>query len=218
MPSRKFKPNQKWSMYQILHGDVSRLLEEDGLHFDFHENDDPKTCIKDYDTNVMGRFSCHNRACNSNGWSSKRIAITIRMYHGTQYNARVYNQRCQRCNQLGKSHLDDSYAERTILMRRGWLIVWRNGVELRWIGQFIQVKVKVLIEVLYVRDARMVIALNWEPDSVPNQQGYAISTGYDYLMECQKSANRLPDKGPYRSSPPLPFLCVRWLYARMIYF
>ena len=120
MPSKKSKKNQNWSMYPHLHDDVSRLLEEDDLYFDFHENDDPQTCIEDYDTNVMGRFSCHNRACDSNGWSSKMIAITIRMYHGARYNARVYNQRCQRCNHLGKPRLDDTYAERVAYRLKKW--------------------------------------------------------------------------------------------------
>ena len=112
MPSRKAKSDQRWSIYSALHNDVSRLLEEDDLYFDFHGNDNTESCIKEYDTNIMGRFMCRNRACGSNGWSSKRIAITIRMYPGAKYNARVYNQRCQGCNSLGKPRLDDSYAER----------------------------------------------------------------------------------------------------------
>lgn len=120
MPSRKSKPDRKWSMYQSLHDDVSRLLEEDDLHFDFHENDDTATCIKEYDTNIMGRFICRNRECASNGWSSKKIAITIRMYPGAQYNARVYNQRCHECNRLGRPRLDDSYAERVAYRLKKW--------------------------------------------------------------------------------------------------
>ena len=120
MPSRKPKAGQEWFMYQSLHDDVSHLLEEDDLHFDFHENDDSETCIKEYDTNVMGRFICRNPACGSNGWSSKMIAITIRMYPGAQYNARVYNQRCRGCNKLGKPRLDDSYAERVAYRLKKW--------------------------------------------------------------------------------------------------
>ena len=120
MPSRKSKTDRIWSMYQTLHDDVSRLLEENDLHFDFHENDDTRTCIKEYDTNIMGRFTCHNRACGSNGWSSRRVAITIRMYHGARYNARVYNQRCGGCNELGNPRLDDSYAERVAYRLKKW--------------------------------------------------------------------------------------------------
>lgn len=120
MPSGKSKTDRIWFMYQTLHDDVSRLLEENDLHFDFHENDDTRTCIKEYDTNIMGRFTCHNRACGSNGWSSRRVAITIRMYHGARYNARVYNQHCRGCNELGNPRLDDSYAERVAYRLKKW--------------------------------------------------------------------------------------------------
>ncbi len=120
MPSRKSKLNRRWSMYSTLHDDVSRLLEENDLHFDFHENDDIESCTKEYDTNIMSRFRCHNRACDSNEWSSKRIAIIIRMYSEAQYNARVYHQRCLRCNSLSKPHLDDSYAERVTYRLKKW--------------------------------------------------------------------------------------------------
>ena len=120
MPSKKSNSNRRWSMYPALHNDVSRLLEEDNLSFDFHENDDPQACIKEYDTNIMGRFPCHNRACSFNGWSSKQVAITIRMYPGAQYNARVYHQRCRGCNGLSKPRLDDSYTERVVYRIKKW--------------------------------------------------------------------------------------------------
>ena len=77
MQSRKSKSDRTWFMYQTLHDDVSRLLEEDDLHFDFYKHDDTKNCIKEYHTNIIGRFICRNYACNSKGWSSRRIAITL---------------------------------------------------------------------------------------------------------------------------------------------
>ena len=120
MPSRKPKSGRAWFMYQNLHDDVSRLLEENDLYFDFHGNDDTENCINEYDTNITGRFICRNPACVSNGWSSRMIAITIRMYPGAQYNARVYNQRCQGCNRLSKPRLDDSYAERVAYRLKKW--------------------------------------------------------------------------------------------------
>jgi hypothetical protein len=98
-------------MYSALHDNVSCLLAEDDLHFDFHENDGTESCIEEYDTNIMGRFLGRNRACGSSGWLSKKIAVSIRMYSRTQYNARVYHQRCLECNSLSKPRLDDSYAE-----------------------------------------------------------------------------------------------------------
>jgi hypothetical protein len=108
-------------MYPMLHDDVSHLLEESNLHFDFYKKDDDgENCIEEHDTNIMGRFTCRNRACGSSGWSSKKIAITIRMYPGARYNARVYHQRCLKCNSLGKPWLDDSYAERVAYRLKKW--------------------------------------------------------------------------------------------------
>ena len=41
-------------MYQTLHDDVSRLLEEDDLHFDFYEHDHTRICIKEYEHKHYG--------------------------------------------------------------------------------------------------------------------------------------------------------------------
>ncbi|KAF1346513.1 zinc-binding domain-containing protein [Delphinella strobiligena] len=110
-----------WSMYPSLHDEVSRLLEAEDLTFGFCEADDPNNCIHEHDTTIMGRFTCKNRACSSRGWSSKSIAITIRMYPGKLYNAKVYKQRCQSCRHLGQQPiLDDSYAERVACRLKKW--------------------------------------------------------------------------------------------------
>ena len=98
MPDRRTKPTPKstpkpfkpWSMYPSHHNAVSHLLEEHALSFDFHEDDD-NTCEKEYDTNIMGWFTCHNCGCLTRGWLSKMIAITICMYPGAEYNVRVYH-------------------------------------------------------------------------------------------------------------------------------
>lgn len=123
MPSKKTKrtrkPIQPWSMHSAHHDAVSDLLEEHDLLFDFHEDDD-SDCEEEYDTNIMGRFICHNRACPIRGWSSKLIAITIRMYPGAKYNARVYHQRCKACNKLSEPILDSSYAERVAYRLKKW--------------------------------------------------------------------------------------------------
>jgi len=39
---------------------------------------------------------------------------------GAQYNARIYHQRCLRCNNLSKPRLDDSYAERVTYRLKKW--------------------------------------------------------------------------------------------------
>lgn len=120
MPRRRQKSDKRWSIYPSLHDNVSLLLEEDDIHFDFHEVDDAEGCIKEYDTNIMGRFICRNHACDSSGWSSKKIAITIRMYPGAKYNARVYHQRCKNCNSLSEPRLNESYAERVAYRLKKW--------------------------------------------------------------------------------------------------
>lgn len=108
-----------------MHDDVSRLLEVEELHFEFHDLDEDSNSIRTHDTNIMGRFLCRNRKCKSIGWPSMRVAITIRMYPGERYNARVYHQRCKSCNSLSKPTLDDSYTERVAYRLKKW-----SGVEM----------------------------------------------------------------------------------------
>jgi len=116
--SKKQQPS--WSMFPLMHENVSRLLEDEDLHFTFHDIDEDIDSIQTYDANIMGRFRCRNPKCRSNGWPSMRIAITIRMYEGERYNARVYHQRCKMCNMLSKPTLDDSYAERVAYRLKKW--------------------------------------------------------------------------------------------------
>lgn len=118
--SRKAKSGNPWSMYPSLHHNVLRLLEGDNLSFRFHDVDESGDSIEEYDTNIMGEFTCNNGACASDKWPSRKIAITIRKYPGTKYNARVYNQRCKSCKRLGWPSLDDSYAERVAYRLKKW--------------------------------------------------------------------------------------------------
>ena len=112
-------------LYPALHGNVARLLAEDGLFFDFHPVDDASGCLKDYETCVTGRFICRNPNCASSGWSSGKIAVIIRMYAGEKYNVRVYYQRCADCNALSKPSLEAaSYVERTSYRLKKW-----SGIE-----------------------------------------------------------------------------------------
>lgn len=121
------KAAKLWSLHPKLHDDVAQLLNEEGLQLDFYNADDEETNIKEWDTNVMGRFICRNKGCHSSGWSSKKIAMTIRMYPRGLYNARVYHQRCKNCRALGRPVLDhECYAERVAY----WLKKW-NGIEVQ---------------------------------------------------------------------------------------
>ena len=120
MPAKQTRSQTAWSMYPECHDGVASLLEDDGLVMDFYGNDDPQSSVKEYDTTIMGRFRCENPACKSDGWSSKKIAITIRLYQLDRYNARVYHQRCKSCNWISRPTLDDSYAERVVYRLKKW--------------------------------------------------------------------------------------------------
>jgi hypothetical protein len=118
-PTTKPKPIAKWSMYPSLHNEVSDLLLENNLFFSFYEMDDDISCIQDYDTTIMGWFTCRNTRCPA-VWTSKQIAITIRTYSNERYNARVYYQSCKRCRMTSKPQLDHSYAERVAYRLKSW--------------------------------------------------------------------------------------------------
>ncbi|KAI1746524.1 zinc-binding domain-containing protein [Xylaria castorea] len=118
--ARKNKPPATSSMHPSRHPEVAQLLEEDGLVFTFHSDDTDAGSTKSWDSAVMGRFRCHNPKCGSNGWSSRRIAITIRKYPRQQYNAKVYHQHCKNCDFLSKPILDDTYAERVAHRLKTW--------------------------------------------------------------------------------------------------
>lgn len=125
MPRRRNpgRAEEPYRTFPSLHDEVSALLEEEDLYFSFRDGDDPAGCVREYDTNIMGRFACRNGACGEKGWSSKKIAITIRMYPGAEYNARVYKQRCRRCGALGDLSLErdgGSYADRVAYRIKKW--------------------------------------------------------------------------------------------------
>jgi len=55
------------------------------------------------------------------GWGSKIVAIHIREYHDSGYNAVVYGQRCNKCNRFGDLTLDDaSYVDRVSYRVMQW--------------------------------------------------------------------------------------------------
>lgn len=107
-------------MFPQLHDSVSEALVDHDLDFEFHETDDSAGATQEYDTNIMGRFVCNNQSCGTSGWSSKKVAITIRMYPGQEYNARVYFQRCKQCNALSEPILNETYAERVSYRLKRW--------------------------------------------------------------------------------------------------
>lgn len=121
MSNNQAVPGKAWTVHPNLHEDVSSILKTDGLSFKYHRSDNDRNSIEQYDTNVMGHFICRNKSCRSSGWGSKMVAISIRLYAGRQYNARVYRQRCKLCDRLGHLVLDDeSYVERVAYRLRKW--------------------------------------------------------------------------------------------------
>jgi len=76
---------------------------------------------KKSDTNIIGAFTCVNKKCGKNGWSSGLVAIWIRGYPRNGYNAIVYNQSCRSCGWLGSLKLDEeSYIERVAYRLNSW--------------------------------------------------------------------------------------------------
>ncbi|KAF4443397.1 hypothetical protein F53441_11446 [Fusarium austroafricanum] len=125
MPPKGTKKPSPWSMYPNLHDQVADKLEEVQLDYSFFEHDNDHGTIQTYDTNIMGRFTCHNQKCSTKGWSSKVIAVTIRTYSRDRYNVRVYHQRCKRCDRLGRPTIDEkSYIDRVVYRIKKW-----NGVD-----------------------------------------------------------------------------------------
>ncbi|KAI0449730.1 zinc-binding domain-containing protein [Xylaria acuta] len=118
--------HELWSMCPFKHPEVSTLLEREHLHFTFRIEGDDKACAREYDTHIMGRFRCENPECDNQGWSSKPIAITIRMYPDDEYNAGVYHQHCIACDTLSTPTLDDSYAGRVAYRLKKW-----RGIKLK---------------------------------------------------------------------------------------
>jgi hypothetical protein len=107
-------------MYPSLHNKVSDLLRTSYLSFTFHDKDSSSGSIDDYDTNIMGHFTCRNPTCHA-VWASKKIPITIRRYAQERYNTRVYYQACKRCGTTSQPSLDEeSYVERVAYRLKKW--------------------------------------------------------------------------------------------------
>lgn len=125
MPSLLSDSEKKWSLYPSLHSKVSRLLQEHLLCYSFYKADDPNSCVQAYDTAITGFFKCHNEECESSGWTSKSVSITIRQYPGRKYNARVYHQHCENCKSISRPFLNKTYAERVAYRIKRW-----EGIEM----------------------------------------------------------------------------------------
>ncbi|KAK3817132.1 MAG: zinc-binding domain-containing protein [Linnemannia elongata] len=111
------KPSS-WSLYPELFGSVDVYLKKPFTFYDV--DDDGLHALKEYDTFVSGFFLCSER-CSKRGWSSGKIAISIRLYDHEQYNARIHHQRCRVCDALSRPTLDaDTYGERVSYRLNKW--------------------------------------------------------------------------------------------------
>lgn len=107
-------------MFPSLHETVRIAVSEEipSVWFNANDEDDYNN---EYDTRIMGKFKCNNKKCPTHGWSSKKIAIWIRGYPSGGYNAVVFNQRCNSCDELGKMTLNkETYVDRISYRLRKW--------------------------------------------------------------------------------------------------
>jgi len=117
VPTKKRAPMASWSMYPELGESVDEPLKKP---FTFHPVDDGLHALKEYDTFVSGAFICRRR-CSNNRWVSGKIAISIRLYVGDQYNARIHHQRCRGCDALCPPTLDaETYGDRVSYRLNKW--------------------------------------------------------------------------------------------------
>ena len=114
----KKKANYPSYIYPQYHNNIAAELS----NVIFCNISNSVNCINEYDTNIIGIFECNNYNCNNKRWSSKKVAITIRMFSNNKYSVIVYNQRCKLCNNLGIPTIDeDCYTERVVYRIKKWL-------------------------------------------------------------------------------------------------
>lgn len=118
MPSKS--KGKTWSMKPNFHEEVVEAVGHCSTTFEFNHNDTDNGATRTWDTRIMGNFTCPNQSCTSQGWGSKIIPITIRLYPRNKYNARVWHQRCRKCNTLGVPSVRESYVERVSVRLKVW--------------------------------------------------------------------------------------------------
>lgn len=108
-------------MFPSLHEAVVNAVARSMISPSFYDGENDADANNEYQTHVMGKFRCKNKAYSTRGWGSKKVAILIRGYAGNGYNAEVFNQRCKTCDTLGTLTLDQkSYVERVAYRIQKW--------------------------------------------------------------------------------------------------
>ncbi|KAK4163086.1 zinc-binding domain-containing protein [Cladorrhinum sp. PSN259] len=112
-------------MFPNLHQKVKDALEQDPdgavvspvPSFDGSANFDNHQEV--YYTHVMGNFRCSSNKCKREG--SKKVSIEIVRFKKNKYNASVFGQRCEKCNELGMLKLHEkSYVDRVVYRLKRW--------------------------------------------------------------------------------------------------
>jgi hypothetical protein len=115
-------------MYADLHSYVAESLED--LEYTFRDHDTEVDIKHQYDTNIMGKFTCLRATCprgkgRPHKWHSNAVAITIREYEDDSYNVLVYHQLCGKCKKPTRAELDKlSYSDRVAYRLKIW-----NGID-----------------------------------------------------------------------------------------
>jgi hypothetical protein len=114
----KKKPTISYT-FKWLNQDVADAVADDISSVRFNKKGENPT--HEYQTHVMGGFTCDNDLCGARGWFSKKVSIVIKGYPDNGYYAVVFNQRCKSCQQLGTLNLHkESYIERVAYRLRKW--------------------------------------------------------------------------------------------------
>ncbi|KAF0322265.1 cytochrome p450 [Colletotrichum asianum] len=107
-------------MFPRLHQAVATAVADDIGSTWFNQDSDQHP-VKEWQTRIMGRFTCENEACDNSMWGSRTVATLIRGYSGNGYNATVFNQHCIDCQTLGAFMVDkDCYVERIAYRLKMW--------------------------------------------------------------------------------------------------
>ena len=127
MAKKKSINGRTFYVYPGLHKDVAEALSDKVTNVWYRGKRSKAVAENEYQTHVMGKFTCSNGACQTTGWGSKKITIIIRGYSANGYDAKVYNQRCRSCNELGTLTLDESsYVDRVAYRIAKWAGLYVN--------------------------------------------------------------------------------------------
>jgi hypothetical protein len=112
---------RKFFTFPALHPNVADAVSPEIPSTWFNSDVSDGAFDEDYNTHVMGKFTCTNKKCKKRFWGSKKVSIEIRGYDNNGYSAIVYNQSCKDCDELGTFELDiPSYVERVAYRLKRW--------------------------------------------------------------------------------------------------